>query len=170
MYITYCTSTRLLKWANFLTVPLRILHMVALMTQNKTALNDFNVHLQKQHFPTFVFSGHFDGHQLFNEDKVLLHTGDVLPGWKHGSRIWRLWLTGQQPCRLTLQRIYFVVQNKEHRRKKNSQDISMWMSCVQSSLFSVLLAVLLEQTKVVLDLWLPAHCVRDIFLANSLIQ
>lgn len=120
---------------------------------------------------TIVFSGNSDGHQLFNEDEVLLHTRDILSRWRHGSRIWGLWLTGQQPCRLTLQRIYFVVQKKkkEHRRKKktamkqNSQDISMWMSCVQSSLFSVILAVVLEQTKVVLDLCLQVHCVRDMF-------
>lgn len=44
------------------------------------------------------------------------------------------------------------------------------MSCVLLSLFSVFLAVVLEQTKGFLDLWLQAHCVRDIFLANSLIQ
>lgn len=38
-------------------------------------------------FPTIVFSGNFDGHQLFNEDEVLLHTRDILSGRKHGSRI-----------------------------------------------------------------------------------
>lgn len=42
--------------------------------------------------------------------------------------------------------------------------------CPAFSLVCVLLAVVQEQTKVVLDLWLQAHCVRDIFLAKSLIQ
>lgn len=88
---------------------------------------------QKTALKTIVFSGHFDGHQLFNEDKVLLHTGNTLPGWKYGSRIWWIWLTGHQPCRLTLQRIYFVVQkgNKEEKNSnRNSWDIVMWMSCL----------------------------------------
>lgn len=86
---------------------------------NKKVFNSGNFDMwQIQHFPTIVFSGYFDGHQLFNEDKVLLLTRDLLPGWKHGSRIWWLWLTRHQPCRLTLQRIYFVVQKKGTQKKK----------------------------------------------------
>lgn len=123
-----------------------------------------------KHFSTTVISGDFNGHKLFNEDEIVLYSGGILPGWRHGSRIWRLWLTGPRPCRVTLQRIYFVVQKEgieENHSKWNSQDISTWMSCIQSSLFTVFLAVVLEQTKVVLYLWSQAHCVARILFSQQ---
>lgn len=61
---------------------------------------------------------------------------------------------------------------KNTTMKQNSQAVSMWMSRVQSSLFCVLLAFVLEHTKVVFlcALWLQARCLRVIFLANSLTE